>query len=185
MSGWTGVVLAGGASTRMGRDKALVTVRGTPMARRVADALTAAGAAEVFCVGGDAGALAAAGLDHRADDDPGAGPLAAVVTALRDATHDVVFVAACDLVDPDPEAIRATLDALNEDHDAAVPTDGTNPQPLHAAYKRTALECLEAARAEGERSITRALARLRVAEVTGIAAGALRDADTPSDLEHR
>ncbi|HJR26495.1 MAG TPA: NTP transferase domain-containing protein, partial [Acidimicrobiales bacterium] len=43
---FTGVVLCGGRSTRMGRDKALLELHGVPMARRVADALTAAGAAE-------------------------------------------------------------------------------------------------------------------------------------------
>ena len=134
---WTGVVLAGGASTRMGRDKALIQVDGTPMACRVADALAAAGASEVLCIGGDEHTLRAAGLDHRADEDPGAGPLAAVVTALHHAAHDVVFIGACDLLDPDAEAIRATVDAL-ADHDAAVPTDGTNAQPLHAAYNRSA-----------------------------------------------
>jgi len=66
----------------MGRDKALLPVGGVPMALRVADALRAAGADEVVAVGGDATALAALGLTVVPDDHPGAGPLAAIVTAL-------------------------------------------------------------------------------------------------------
>ena len=37
----------------MGRDKATLEIDGVAMATRVAGALTDAGAAEVFCVGGD------------------------------------------------------------------------------------------------------------------------------------
>ena len=49
-----GAVLCGGASRRMGRDKALVDVDGVAMAERVARALDAAGCAAVRFIGGDA-----------------------------------------------------------------------------------------------------------------------------------
>src|SRR5688572_7864759 len=75
-------VLCGGVSRRMGTDKALVEIDGTPMAVRVARALTAAGARRVIAVGGDARALASAGLEVVPDLEPGAGPLGGVVTAL-------------------------------------------------------------------------------------------------------
>lgn len=52
----------------MGRDKALIEIGGVPMARRVADALGAAGAAEVVAVGGSAPALRSLGLTVAPDD---------------------------------------------------------------------------------------------------------------------
>ena len=57
----TGAVLCGGASRRMGRDKALIAVDGVLMAERVAQALTVGGCGEVVFVGGNAEALAVAG----------------------------------------------------------------------------------------------------------------------------
>ena len=75
-----GAVVCGGASRRMGRDKALVAVDGVAMAERVARALEAAGCADVRFVGGDAPALAALGRPVLPDAYPGAGPLGAVIT---------------------------------------------------------------------------------------------------------
>ena len=54
---FAGVVLTGGASRRMGRDKALLPVDGVPMAVRVATAMIAAGAHPVVALGGDADGL--------------------------------------------------------------------------------------------------------------------------------
>src|SRR5438045_3278547 len=48
-----GAILAGGSSSRMGTDKALVEVDGRPMALHVADALRAGGAEVVVLVGAD------------------------------------------------------------------------------------------------------------------------------------
>jgi len=184
VSAWTGVVLAGGASRRMGRDKARLEIGGEAMARRAATALAAAGAAEVFCMGGDAGALSALGIDVRPDEHPGEGPLGAVVTAIHLAAHDTVMVLACDVIEPAPRAIAATVTALEEDADAdaAIPTDGRRLQPLHAAYRRRCGPVLAGAFAEGERSIARVLSQLRLVTVTGVDPVALADADTPKDL---
>ena len=78
-----GAVLCGGASRRMGRDKATLVLDGRPLAVRVADELAAAGALRVEAVGGDAEALVRAGLVHRPDRWPGEGPLGGIVTSLE------------------------------------------------------------------------------------------------------
>jgi molybdopterin-guanine dinucleotide biosynthesis protein A len=114
---FAGAVLCGGASRRMGRDKALIPVEGRPLAVRVAEAIAAAGATRVLAIGGDIAALRRVGLDAIPDADPGAGPLNGIITALdrlagADAGDSVVFVGACDLVRPDPGAIAATVAAL-------------------------------------------------------------------------
>jgi molybdopterin-guanine dinucleotide biosynthesis protein A len=195
-----GAVLCGGASRRMGRDKALLPVGGVPMAVRVADALRDAGATDVVAVGGDAGALAALGLRVVPDDEPGAGPLAAIVTALGAAPEppgagrpDVpqpgpvpVLVVACDLVAPSPAAMRATVAALVGDPaaDVAVPDAGGRPQWAHAAWHPRVRPALATRLRAGERAVHRgvAAAGLRVVPVAGLADAALADADTPADL---
>ena len=174
---FAGAVLTGGASRRMGTDKALLEVDGVAMAVRAAGALRAAGASRVVAVGGDAEALDALGLEVVPDDHPGEGPLGGILTALAAVEDEVVVVLACDLPDPDPHAVRRVVEAL-DDGDVAAPPG----ELLHAAYHRRAEAHLAAAFAAGERAPRRAVEGLRVVDVQGLPAGALADADTPDDL---
>jgi molybdopterin-guanine dinucleotide biosynthesis protein A len=179
-SPFAGAVLTGGASRRMGTDKALLEVDGRAMAVRVADALRAAGATRVVAVGGDADALAALGLDVVADAHPGEGPLGGILTALSALDEEVVVVLACDLPQPDPAAVRRVLDALG-DADVAAPPG----ELLHAAYHRRAQAHLADAFAAGERAPHRAVHGLHVVAVDDLPARALADADHPEDLPRR
>ena len=177
---FAGAVLTGGASRRMGTDKALLEVDGVALAVRVADALRAAGAARLLAIGGDLDALAALGVEGIPDQHPGEGPLGGILTALAAVDEDVVVVLACDLPDPDPAAIRAVVDALGEADVAAPPGE-----LLHAAYHRRAERHLADAFAAGERAPRRAVEGLRVVEVTDLPARALADADRPEDVSGR
>lgn len=115
-----GAVLCGGASRRMGRDKALVEVDGVALARRVADALEAGGCTSVLAVGGDAAALGALGLDPVPDRWPGEGPLGGLATALGAASDgDVLVLAPCDWRQPTAAVIAGLRRAL-----------GTDPAPV-------------------------------------------------------
>ncbi|MEO7556700.1 MAG: NTP transferase domain-containing protein, partial [Acidimicrobiales bacterium] len=133
----------------MGRDKATLEIDGVAMADRVAGALRAAGAAEVVHVGPAVGTLGAT-----VEDEPGSGPLGAVVAALRWAGEHNVLVAACDLVTPAPAAFAAVIAALQSSPraSAAIPMIAGRTQPLAAAYAPRALQPLVEAFARGERS---------------------------------
>jgi molybdopterin-guanine dinucleotide biosynthesis protein A len=170
-------VLTGGTSRRMGRDKATLLIDGLPMARRVADALLGAGCVEVVTIGSPV-----EGIGGLADDDPGAGPLGAVVTALRWAGERAVIVAACDLVAPDPAVFADLAAHLAVGVDAVVPVSGERLQPLAAVYAPSALAPLAAAFDHGERSITAAMTALAVRYVEGLSPSGFVDADTPGDL---
>jgi molybdenum cofactor guanylyltransferase len=184
---FSGAVLCGGRSRRMGRDKALIPVGGAPMVVRVAEALWVAGARDVVGVGREPHALAALRLATMPDEQPGAGPAAGIATALAWADGDeLVMVVGCDLVAPSPAAIGATLVTLAEHPTAgvAVPVSGGRTQWHHAAWRPSAGPALERALGAGERSVggVVAAAGLAVVGVDGIDPAALADADMPGDL---
>jgi molybdopterin-guanine dinucleotide biosynthesis protein A len=185
---FTGAVLCGGASRRMGRDKATLPVDDRPMAARVADALRSAGAADVVAIGGDAPALTALGLAVVPDDEPGGGPLPATITALAHASEEVVVVLACDLVAPHPAAIRAVVETLATSPDAtmaAVPVVDGQGQWTHAAWRTSAVHALRAARQAGVASLHGAVEDLPYVAVSGLRAADVADADRPGDLPIR
>jgi molybdopterin-guanine dinucleotide biosynthesis protein A len=167
---FTGVVLTGGASRRMGRDKATLLLAGMPMAERVAAALATAGAERVLRVPGDV-----------ADERPGAGPLGGIVAGLDASATDAVVVLACDLLAPDPRAIADVVAALGAADVAVAMADG-RPQWLHAAWARRVGSVLRARLDDGVRAIHRAVEDLTVVEVDGLPSAALADADRPADL---
>ena len=199
-----GVVLAGGASTRMGTDKAFIEVGGVPMVVRAVQALRAAGAAPTLVVGGDRDRLDALGLDTVEDRYPGEGPLGGVITALgaldshdgaldsRGGALDAVVTLPCDVVSPDAAAVRRVLDGLaaaagdaaagSAAVDLVVPVGGGVPQWAHAAWRRGCLLPLAEAFERGVRAPREAARLLRSVEVEVPGEGWFRDADRPEDL---
>jgi molybdopterin-guanine dinucleotide biosynthesis protein A len=167
----------------MGMDKALVTVGGVPMARRVADALRAAGVSVVRVIGRDA-VDADLGLPVVADPSPHEGPLAGLITALTSSSADIVIVAACDLPWLDATAVRCVLAAMDAPTVDAALAITDRPQPLCGAWRRAVCAArLEPIFAAGERALHRALSRsgLDVAHVP-VDPSAVRNVNTPADL---
>jgi len=194
---FSGVILTGGGSRRMGRDKAFIDVplppsgapdpapRTGPLVLVPANALRGAGAYEVLCIGGDEAGLRRLGLTWHADDHPGDGPLGGLITALRTAALPVVVVLTCDLVRIDAPSVRGLAGALDRAPDAqgAMPVLDGRRQILTAAYRRTVLPTLEAAFAAGERSVRRALEGVEIATVEHLDPEVLVDVDSPGDLD--
>ncbi|MCP5027131.1 MAG: molybdenum cofactor guanylyltransferase [Actinomycetia bacterium] len=180
-----GAVLAGGASRRMGTDKAFIPIGGIPMVERVAAALTEAGARRVVVVGGDGPRVADLGLDWVADPQPGLGPLAGLVTALTELVGPTV-VLPCDLIQPDAFPIGRLVDTLvaTPGADVALPV-GAPDMPadvLFAAWRPTALEPARRLLTEGVRAPRALVAQLETVEVMGLGAEWRADADHPGDL---
>lgn len=185
---FAGVVLAGGRSKRMGRDKALVPVAGVAMAERVADALRGAGCDPVAAVGGDADRLAEAGLVTVPDLFPGEGPVGGIITAMRWHPHGPVVVVACDLPMLAPSDLLTLFDAAVDatehrrpsDVDVIVASTG-RIEPLCAVWFPGALDTMQAAFDGGERAVHRAIVGLRVVEVpTRLAA--MTNVNEPGDI---
>lgn len=183
-----GAVLCGGASRRMGRDKALIEVGGRPMALRVAAALRAGGCAGAVAVGGDAPALAGLGLVPVADRWPGQGPLAGLASAaLALPAGSRLVLAPCDLLEPSPAAVRDLLAALAGaplEADVAVPLVDGRLEWVHSAWRlgpdlRRLLADLVVG---GARRLDAVGPSVRHVVAAAVGAEAVADADAPGDL---
>ena len=130
-------VFAGGQSSRMGKDKALLPWGAGDLMDRVISTVAALPyASETFIVG-DRPGYHGRGVPVIADDFDSAGPLGGIATALRVATESRVLVVAVDM----PFLSLPLLTAMAEvgrGSDALVPFVG-GWQPLHAIYDRNCL----------------------------------------------
>lgn len=130
------VVLAGGASRRMGRDKRQLPwgtdADGRPrtLLQSVVDMLGAV-ADDVIVVANDRPNVERARVVP--DAIPGSGSLGGILSGIEAARHERVFVAAADMPFLNATLVRDLLGQL-EGHDAVVPVIGNRPEPLHAVY---------------------------------------------------
>lgn len=131
---WTGVVLAGGKSTRMGQDKALLEVDGKPLLLHAIEKLKAH-ARELLVIGDPRkyGHIWPAVLP---DEIPGLGPLGGIVTAMGAARHDRLLVLAVDVPGVNERLLDRLTREMPDDADALVPRHAEQLEPLVAAYHR-------------------------------------------------
>jgi molybdopterin-guanine dinucleotide biosynthesis protein A len=154
-------ILAGGVSSRMKRDKALLEIGGSPLLIRTARLLESVGG--VPSVIGDPAAYASFGMPVIADDLPGAGPLGGIATALRASGAAWNLVVACDL----PYLTREWLDflvarATASAADAVLPMTARGAEPLCAMYHKRGEPAIRAALESGVRKVTDGLQNIRV-----------------------
>jgi molybdopterin-guanine dinucleotide biosynthesis protein A len=181
-----GFVLAGGGSTRMGRDKALLPYRGVTLLEYVASQVEAA-AGSVALVGPPE-RYAGFGYPTHPDLRPRAGPLGGLETALRNSEAEWSLVVACDMPGLTTDFLARLL-ARAEASGAAcllpVSPDG-HPQPLCAAWSRRCLEPVAAALSSGVRKMADAAARLAPALWPVNDASWFENLNTPADWDaHR
>jgi molybdopterin-guanine dinucleotide biosynthesis protein A len=145
------VVQAGGESSRMGQDKALMTFLGRPLIERVVERVSPLGD-EVLVTANDPSEYAFLGLPTYPDVRPGRGALGGLYTALRIANHPVVAVVACDMPFVNIELLAAARRRLTaEALDAVVPRTEHGFEPFHAVYRCDAcVEAVERALDEGQ-----------------------------------
>jgi molybdopterin-guanine dinucleotide biosynthesis protein A len=154
MEGVAGILLAGGRSQRMGRDKASLPWHGSTLVRRAAGLLAriAEPPVIVVCAPDQARPPLPSWVQVARDPEPGLGPLAGLAVGLAAAGPRAEAAAVCAVDAPlaHPAVLAALLGALGASP-AVVPLSDGRPQPLFAVY-RTELAFLAAALvADGER----------------------------------
>jgi molybdopterin-guanine dinucleotide biosynthesis protein A len=183
-----GVVLAGGASARMGAAKAAVAWEGgTLLSRAVAALRPAVGRVVVVRAPGQALPPLPAGVTVTEDARPGRGPLEGLVAGLAAlGPGEVAFVLAVDMPFAGAEVAAAVLAALPPGADAAVPRAGGRAQPLAAAYRPGVADVARGLLDAGRPRMHDLLAAVRVAwvDAAGLPGGAaaLANVNTPDEL---
>lgn len=162
VAGVSGAILAGGKSSRMGENKALLPWEGGTVIGSVASRLQSL-FDHVLVVAADPSPYQFLGLPSARDQRPGLGPLGGVEAALREAPDPRVFVVACDMPFLNPDLIRYM--AWLPPAQAVVPYLDGRPEPLHALYSKDALSHVRSLLAEGERRVHVLLERLEVRRV--------------------
>jgi len=151
-------VLAGGASSRMGRNKALLAVGGRTLLEIAVRAV--AGVAGKVTIIGPPGLYEATGVRVIGDLRAGAGPLGGIETALADSVDGWNLVVACDMPRLADGGLRRILQEawVNADAGCVIPESGDGQaEPLCAAYHRRMLPVVRAALDAGTRKVTDAL----------------------------
>lgn len=146
------IVLAGGASQRMGSNKALLPVnQEETLVGRVVSNLAVL-SDDLILVSNSPELYAGLPVQHTSDRFLGAGPLAGLHAGLLAARYAWAFVAACDMPLIDHRLVRYML-LVSESYQAVAPRAGQSIEPLHALYHRSCLPAIEARLEQNQRRV--------------------------------
>jgi molybdopterin-guanine dinucleotide biosynthesis protein A len=180
------IVLVGGKSSRMGRDKALMAIAGVPMIQQICQVAQAC-AAEVYVVT----SWVEKYQDmlptncHPIREGQPQGPLVGFAQGLNRVKTDWVLLLACDLPKLKVEVLQAWAEKLADAPPEAIATLPKNPkgwEPLCGFYRRSCLPLLNEFIENGGRSFQDWLARHPVVEIPISDWEMLFNCNTPDDL---
>lgn len=137
----SGVLLAGGKSLRMGRDKRLLEVGGTPLFSCVLGVLDGVFDEVLVSVAETAEGLPAGRYRVVPDLMLGCATLGGLYSALQASQTEWIFAVACDMPLVNPQLVRHLL-AMRAENDYVMPMLSTGPQPMLACYRKTCLPML-------------------------------------------
>ncbi|TWJ17778.1 molybdenum cofactor guanylyltransferase [Geobacter argillaceus] len=141
VKGVTGVILAGGASSRMGSNKALLPQKGVRFIEGIYRTLAKL-FEEVIVVTNSPEQYAFLPCRKVSDLCPGKGVLAGIHSGLIHSNDPAIFVVACDMPHLNAELIRYQV-SLVTGADLIIPSTDKGFEPLHALYRKACLPALE------------------------------------------
>jgi molybdopterin-guanine dinucleotide biosynthesis protein A len=150
------VILAGGESRRMGRNKAQAELVGRTLVERVALTVSPLFEERMLSLNPEGYQISVDGFTVLADTLPGRGPALGVCSALERSKEDWVFVVGCDHPFLSATVVKY-LSELRDGHDAVVPVVKGKTQTICAFYKKSCLAPLKQRVERGERGLMRFL----------------------------
>ncbi|MBW8001244.1 MAG: NTP transferase domain-containing protein [Planctomycetes bacterium] len=152
----TAIIMAGGASSRMGQDKSMLPIEGESMIEHIYGQLEG-NFSEIIISSNEADKHGFLGVKVVADRVTGQGPLMGIASALEESANDLNFVLACDIPRLDIDFVRGMLRGAG-DFDAVIPRRGADKiEPLFGVYNKSILGNINKALEAGKRRVSEAL----------------------------
>ena len=149
----SGVILAGGKSSRYGKNKAFAQIHGIPLIERVSGVLETL-FRDLIIISNNPEDYRHLGLPVFEDIKRGLGPLGGIMTALRTMTTPYGFVVACDMPFLKEKLIRHMISIMDA-YDIVAPKMGWRIEALHALYSRKCLPHVESLIESGQYQVAR------------------------------
>lgn len=159
---FTLAIIAGGQSSRMGRDKAFLELGGQTLIERVIAASADLGQSETILIANKPDEYRHLGLPIHTDIVPDKGSLGGIYSALARAANPAALVLACDMPFIRTELLRFMIAQLDQEADIVVPRVDGYPQAMHAIYRKTCVAPIRAQLDENRLKIIRFYDKMRV-----------------------
>ena len=156
----TGVILAGGMSSRFGSNKAFAEVNGIQLIKRVI-AIMGSVFEELIIITNAPGEYSFLGLPMHEDLIKGLGPLGGIYTGIEKMHNRLGFFVACDMPFLNDNLIRYMIEIDNDEFDAVVPKIDWKMEPLHALYSKNCLPAIKGLMESGECMINKFFQTIR------------------------
>ncbi|TAL39038.1 MAG: molybdenum cofactor guanylyltransferase [Spirochaetes bacterium] len=163
IEGVTAYIVAGGKSSRFGRDKSLYPYEGKPLIEHVIGTLSLV-FDRIVIVADESAKFAYLGLECIPDAVPAHGPIGGIYSALLHAAGPYSFISACDMPFLSAGLIRY-MGTFIGTHDVIVPCVNEFYEPLHAFYSRACIDPLCSAIEENRRQIIRIFPAVNVRRI--------------------
>jgi len=157
----SGIILAGGLSTRIGRDKGGLTLGGSPLGQRVVETIGSIFEEVIYVTNDPMNAPAGPRIKLAKDEVPHLGPLGGILAGLRVSDASRSFIVGYDM----PFATKAVIDFLVRyapGADAVVVRRDDKLEPLHAVYSRTCISAISEQLSSGNNRIIAFYDRIKV-----------------------
>ncbi len=185
MKNITGIILAGGKSSRMGDDKGMLELKGKKMVEHVISAL-APNVDEVIIISNNDN-YNNLGCKVYTDIIKDCGPLGGIYTALHYSTTNKNFIVSCDIPNITSEAIGFII-SKSTDEDVIVPIENKEIEPLCAMYNKACGNQIKGFLDAGQFKIRNAIEKLNTIYLDvnlhqEIFKGVFTNVNTPNDYE--
>jgi molybdopterin-guanine dinucleotide biosynthesis protein A len=156
----TGIILAGGQSSRMGQNKALMMIDGVPVIERIANELEKI-TDELLIVTNTFHTYEYLNIPMVEDEQKGKGPIVGIQAGLHASQSEKNLIVACDMPFISSSLGGFLLDEL-QDYQAVIPKLEGRIHPLFGAYRKDALQAVSRSIERNELRIMRLLQSLHV-----------------------